>query len=139
MNRFTLQMPRAILAEMIAQALAEAPRECCGLLAGRIDGERGVVESRIPLVNELASPIAYLAEPRSLLNAFKSLRAENRELLAVYHSHPTSRAVPSRRDVEEWNYPDAMMVIVSLLESEATVNGWWVDQGLFDAAEITNA
>jgi proteasome lid subunit RPN8/RPN11 len=136
-HRYSLYLPDAIREAIVAQARAEAPNECCGLLAGRFEGGRGIVDLQIPIVNEAASPISYFAEPQGLLNAFKEIRARNLELLAIYHSHPTSRAVPSRRDVEEWHYPDAMMMIVSLLEPDAAVKGWWVDEGHFDAAEIT--
>ena len=46
---------------MIAQAKAEFPNECCGMLAGRrpTDGQTALVEQRYPLVNALASPIEF--------------------------------------------------------------------------------
>src|SRR5262249_30335244 len=51
-----LQVPRSLYAEMTAQAEAEAPLECCGLLAGLIEGDVGRVVQRYPLINAAASP-----------------------------------------------------------------------------------
>ena len=48
------------------------------------------------------------------------------EFLAIYHSHPTSEAVPSRKD-REMNYsPDVMNLIISL-KKPAEVRAWWLE------------
>ena len=65
---FRLLLPRRLYEEMVAQAVAELPNECCGLLAGRIepvaaqDAERKPVARvmrKYPLVNKAASPTEY--------------------------------------------------------------------------------
>lgn len=91
-----------------AHACGERPNECCGLLGGRIVAGWGVVQHFWPVVNALASPVAYRTEPRSLLAAFRGLRQTGAELLAVYHSHPTGPPVPSRRDLAENTYGAAI-------------------------------
>ena len=53
---FRLIVPAALYEAMVAQARAEQPAECCGLLAGVVEGGIGRVTERYPLVNELASP-----------------------------------------------------------------------------------
>ena len=40
--------------------------------------------------------------------------AEGRDLVAIYHSHPRTRAYPSSTDVAKATYPDASYMIVSL-------------------------
>lgn len=118
-----MTLPAAIREAIMAHADAEAPNECCGLLAGR----DSVVGRHFPLVNAHKSPVAYFAEVKGLFAALKAIRAENLDVLATYHSHPTSAAVPSRRDVEQWTYGDAAMVIVSLMNHE--VNIWRIVDG----------
>ena len=68
---FRLLLPRRLLDEMLMQAVAELPNECCGFLAGHVDAAAGVarVSHRFPLVNAAASPIEYWSEERSLFEA----------------------------------------------------------------------
>jgi [CysO sulfur-carrier protein]-S-L-cysteine hydrolase len=125
---FRLRVPRALLEEMINQAQAEFPNECCGLLAGTI-GADGLarVERRYPLVNALASPTEYESEPRSMLAAEKDRRKHNLEFLAVYHSHPITAPVPSRKDRER-NYMGEVMHFIIGLRDEPEVRGWWLTE-----------
>lgn len=123
---FRLAIPRPIFDAMLAHALAERPAECCGLLAGTIVEGVGRVTLHLPLVNELASPSEYESEPRSMLAAHKAMRATGTDVLAVYHSHPTSDPVPSRRDRER-NYGEGVVnLILGLRGAEPEVRGWWL-------------
>ncbi len=135
MSRFRLQIPRLIYEEMVAQAIAESPNECCGLLGGTSDGR---VLVRYPLVNAATSPTTeFLSEARSLFLAEKDRRARGVEFLAVYHSHPTSAAEPSRKDRERNYSPDAVNVIVSLAGVEPVVRAWWIgDENVVEAAWV---
>ena len=42
------------------------------------------------------------------------MRVRGLEMLAVYHSHPTSRPVPSRTDLERHGMENVVCMIVSL-------------------------
>jgi len=130
---FRLQAARNLVEEMVAHALAERPLECCGLLAGvreeakRADGKVesvGRVLRRYPLVNALASPREFLSDARSMLDADRDMRVRGLELLAVYHSHPTSGAVPSRTDLERHWMEEVLCVIVSLAATQPEVRAW---------------
>jgi [CysO sulfur-carrier protein]-S-L-cysteine hydrolase len=117
---------------MIAQALAEFPNECCGLLAGTI-GTGGIAraERRYPLVNELASPTEYLWEPKSRFAAERDMRPLGIEMLAIYHSHPATDPIPSRKDRDRYDevrplVGDLMHFIVGLRESVPEVRAWWL-------------
>ena len=132
---FRLLIPRHLLEGLIAQSLTERPLECCGLLAGVREeakiGDKateavGRVMRRYPLVNAAASPVEFLSDGRSMLDADRDMRARGLDLLAVYHSHPTSQAVPSRTDLERNYSPDIVNLIISLLTDPPTVRGWWL-------------
>ena len=104
-------MPRALLTEIEAHAKEEAPRECCGLLAGR-DGQ---IVARYPLRNQSADPEReYFAAPEDLFIAMRRMRERREELLAIYHSHPRGRPYPSATDLEMAFYPEAVYLIVAV-------------------------
>lgn len=121
MASFTrLVLPPPLLAELVARCRAELPLEACGFLAGR----DGAVSQVLPVANELASPTAFRTEAHSTLAAFRAMRAAGTDLLAVYHSHPTSDPVPSRRDVAENTYGETPWVIVGFAGGEPAVRAW---------------
>lgn len=135
MHPFCLRIPRLIYEELIAHALADRPNECCGLLAGEVVEGNGEVRAIYPLVNERQSPTEFLSEPRSLFDAMKAIRADGTEVLAVYHSHPASPPVPSRRDLER-NYSERVMnLIVGLAGPVPELRGWWLTVECFCEAE----
>ena len=85
-------MPAAVRRELEAHAEAEAPNEACGLIAFR----DGVAERFLPAENAAASPYRFELRPRDPMDFF--LEDEGYEL-AVFHSHPTDSARPSRTDI----------------------------------------
>jgi len=130
---FRLEVPADIVEEILVQARAELPDECCGLLAGHLPksaaepaGEpvaRAV--RRYPLTNAAKSPTEYLSDPASLFAAYREMHQLGLEILAIYHSHPTAPPVPSRRDIERNNYgADVVHLIVSLEGAEPVIMAW---------------
>lgn len=131
-----LNIPRTVYEGMIWHALAERPLECCGLLAGVI-GENGVGEVRLryPLLNAAASPIEFESEPRSHFSADRDIRRQNMEILAIYHSHPTSEPVPSRKDRERSWGDGVVNIIVSLAAPTPLIRAWWLSAAEYHEAE----
>jgi [CysO sulfur-carrier protein]-S-L-cysteine hydrolase len=119
---------------MVEHAQAELPNECCGLLAGVRDGDTLRVEAWHPLVNEAGSPIEYHAE-KSLFQAVKEMREHGHDIVAIYHSHPSSAPVPSKKDMQRNFYGDAVVhFIVGLDGPEPVLRGWWLQEDEFDEA-----
>lgn len=112
-----LRIARSCYEAMIRHAREAAPEECCGLLAG--DGH--VATSTYPLENELHSPVAYSASAKSLIRAFRQIRESGQTLMAIYHSHPTSPAVPSRTDLAQNYYGELPRPIISLITTPPTL------------------
>ncbi len=85
-------VPDEIRAQLAEHAGAEAPNEACGLLAFR----DGIADRYLPGRNAAASPYRFELDldPETWF-----LEDEGYEL-AVFHSHPSSPARPSRTDVE---------------------------------------
>jgi proteasome lid subunit RPN8/RPN11 len=127
---FRLVIPTQFLQAVFAHAQTEFPNECCGLLGGKIDAAgTAVVERHYPLVNEAASPVRYGCEGKSLFDAHKDMRNNKLEILAVYHSHPTSDPIPSKTDLAVNLYGASVMhLIVSLKQGAPAMRGWWLQE-----------
>jgi proteasome lid subunit RPN8/RPN11 len=115
-----LIIPAATLDEMVAHCVREAPLEACGLLGGFSP----FVSTIHPLRNASASEVRYDADPRDLIEAIRALRAGEKEILAIYHSHPRWAAIPSKTDLAENHYGDLPRIIVSLLGETPEVRVW---------------
>lgn len=129
-----LNIPRSIYGGMVWHALAERPLECCGLLAGVVREGIGEVRLRYPLLNAAASPVEFESDAASHFSAWNDIRRQGLEVLAVYHSHPTSEPVPSRKDLERNNWPQAVALIVSLTATPPAVRGWWLSTDTYREA-----
>lgn len=101
---------------ILEQAQRAYPREACGILAGR-PGDAGV-ERVYPMTNADHSPVTYLMDPQEQFRAFKEMRRDGLDLVAIYHSHTASPAYPSRRDRDLAFYPEAVYLIITLQERE---------------------
>ncbi len=107
-----LRIDREQVNRVIAHCQREAPYEACGFLAGG----RERVSQVYPVKNIEPTPVSYMMEPNEQLKALREIEEKGLELLAIYHSHPGSRPFPSAKDVSLAFYPEALYVIVSLLD-----------------------
>ncbi|WP_339227483.1 M67 family metallopeptidase [Oceanobacillus sp. FSL K6-2867] len=85
------------------------PFEACGLLSGT----EGHIKSIWPLKNQLKSDRRFFVEKKIIEKTMQEINKLNEQVLAVYHSHPTTVPVPSVYDIV--NHPDSKvkMVIIS--------------------------
>jgi membrane protein DedA with SNARE-associated domain/proteasome lid subunit RPN8/RPN11 len=120
----SLTIPRPIYDAIVAQCREELPNECCGLLAGTA---AGTVSQRFPLVNSAASPTRFESSPESMLSAMKHIREAKLEVLAVYHSHPSTPPTPSRFDKALNHDSGALTLIISMATEPPEVSAWNLD------------
>ena len=128
-----------LLVRVIEHARAEAAERVLRPPRGTHHGRRRDRDRRaLPIRNDLASPTAYLTNARDLFDAYRAMRPRGTEVLAIYHSHPTSDPVPSRRDVEENTYGETVVhLIVGLAGAEPEVRAWWITESGFQEVEMT--
>lgn len=115
-----LRMTPEVYDTMIRHARADSPLECCGLLAGR----EGRAWKIYPLANSSKSETRYDADPQALIQAVQSIRQESNEIMAIYHSHPKWRAIPSKTDLRENHYGTVPRIIVGLLTEPPEFRVW---------------
>ncbi len=106
-----IKLPRTLINQLMTHAQSDDKKEVCGFIASR----HGLPVKIYPIAN-IATPAEKLfeMEPRALIDAIKKMRQLDEEIFAIYHSHPSSPAAPSKRDIDEFSYPEALSLIISL-------------------------
>ena len=128
-----MKITQTIIEEILVHARKGYPNEVCGLIAGK----NGFVSRIFRTTNIDKSSISYMMEPAEQFRAFKEMRAEGLELMAIYHSHPTSPACPSQTDIRLAFYPEAAYLIASLQNVGAPViKGFRIVDGKISEAAL---
>ena len=128
-----MRISRRLLDEVIAHARADAPNECCGLIAAR-DGEAVAVHRA---TNAAASPLRYEIDGMEQYRIQTAIEDAGLDLGAIYHSHTRTEPYPSQTDINLAFYPEALYVIVGLAGAEqADVRAWRIVDGSVTPAEL---
>ena len=106
-----LQIPENIFEQIVVQAGEQSPIEACGILAGK----NSIAEKLYKMTNVDKRHDHFMMEPEEQFAVMKDMRAAWMDMLAVYHSHPTTPARPSQEDIRMAFTPGVVYVIVSLL------------------------
>jgi proteasome lid subunit RPN8/RPN11 len=124
-------VPRPVAEELMAHARSELPNEACGLLAGSLASGRACTYH--PARNAEASPLRYSVHPEDLVRITFAIEEAGKELVAIFHSHTHSSAVPSATDRRASMYPDQFYVIATLADPEAppdrVLRSWRIIRG----------
>jgi proteasome lid subunit RPN8/RPN11 len=126
-----LTILRPIADAMLSHAHAELPNEACGILSGSLGD--GVASAFHPARNAEASPLRYSVHPEDLVRIVFEIEEAERDLVAIFHSHTRSAAVPSATDRRAAMYPDAFYVVASLANPgaspESAMRSWRIHGG----------
>jgi proteasome lid subunit RPN8/RPN11 len=158
----------AALETIKANAFAEAPLECCGLLLGRfapppdeaaaaardLEKELGLgdggfsiplpdvltVEDAVPTRNASTEPTKYLVEPEDHFRVLRDARRRGIDIVGAYHSHVITPPVPSDTDRAE-AHPHFLYLIASPDWDTGTrcdFRAWWLVDGNFQEVTIVS-
>jgi proteasome lid subunit RPN8/RPN11 len=141
-----IKLGAGLYEEIVRHAEGEYPRECCGLLVGRIvDGGRTrVVEVTHPVENTFEDEGEHYhrmsISPLEYARAERTHAARGLGVVGNYHSHPDHPAVPSGFDLEHLApWPTMSYIVVSVVEGRATdVRSWELepDRSRFNEEEV---
>lgn len=132
----TLAIPKTVYDEMVRSAQKAAPLEACGLLGGK-DGR---VSRFYLLTNADASPEHFSMLPVEQFAAAKDMRQRGINILAIWHSHPSTPARMSAEDAKLAFTPDVAYVIVSLAQAAAPeCRAFAVNGGISQSIEVVIA
>ena len=127
-----MKLSRALYDEMVEHARAEAPNECCGMVATS-DGQAVKVYRA---VNAAASPLRYEIDGAEQYRIQMDIDDAGHDLGAIYHSHTRSKPYPSQTDINLAFYPEALYVIVGLAGEEPEVRAFQIRDGQVTEAEL---
>jgi proteasome lid subunit RPN8/RPN11 len=116
---------------LISHARTELPNEACGLLSG--SAADGLATSFHPARNAEASPLRYSVHPEDLVRITFAIEDAGEDLVAIFHSHTRSPAIPSATDRRAAMYPDAFYLLASLADASApmerALRAWRIRDG----------
>ena len=130
----------ALLDRLIEHAIADAPNECCGVVA--------VAGADAPLATEVyrarntaASPLRFEVDPHELLRIIDEIELAGHELGAIYHSHTRTAPFPSQTDVNfAANWPGVEWIIVGVAELDVPeVRSYLINDGEVSEVKIETA
>ena len=127
-----MRISRELYDQMIAHARADAPNECCGMVAS--DGDEAV--KVFPAENAAASPLRYEIDGAEQYRIQMDIDDAGNDLGAIYHSHTRSKPYPSQTDINLAFYPEALYVIVGLAGDEPEVRAFQIRDGRVTEAEL---
>ena len=126
-----LRIPRPLAEELLAHARAEVPNEACGLLAGSL--ATGEASGYHPARNAEASPYVYTVHPDDLVRIVFAIEDAGQDLVAIFHSHTHTPAVPSPTDRRQAQYPDPFYLLATLADPDAdaadALRAWRIRDG----------
>ncbi len=118
-----LRISSRLYRQMIDHLRAELPLEGCGLIACH-GGEAIKV---YPGSNTEASGTRYNMDLTDVVEALSEIDRNEWRLGALFHSHPRSKPIPSETDLNNSNYPEQLMVIVSFATEPPDARAFRVD------------
>ena len=126
-----LQLPPAVAEELMRHARSELPNEACGLISGSLP--TGSASRFYPARNVEASPLRYNVHPEDLVRITFEIEDAGEELVAIFHSHTRSAAIPSATDRRTAMYPDPFYLLASLADPDApparALRAWRIYRG----------
>ena len=128
-----MRLTREMYDDMVAHARAEAPNECCGMVAAR-DGDAVRVYRT---TNVEASPFRFVIDGAEQLRVYNEIESDGLDLGAIYHSHTRTEPHPSQTDVNfSRAWPGVLWIIVGLAGADAEVRTWQIENGQVSEAEL---
>jgi proteasome lid subunit RPN8/RPN11 len=128
-----VRIGRDMIDEMVSHARAEAPNECCGLVAAT----DGVAVRVYPATNAEHSPVRYVVDPHDQIRIQTEIDDNGWDLGAIYHSHTRTAPYPSQTDINlAGNWPDPLYVIVGVAGDPPDVRAYRIVDGRVAEAEL---
>lgn len=79
-------------------AINQSPNESCAILFGKIEGQNTMVKEVFLAKNIEDSPVNFTISNEQLIEGYKMAEEKNLDVIAIFHSHPSSDAIPSSTD-----------------------------------------
>lgn len=115
-----IKITKSVVDAIIEHAKQDSPIESCGYLAGN----QREITKEYKMQNVDKSPVHFAFDPREQFSVLKKSRNEGLNIIANYHSHPESPAIPSEEDIKLAFDPNISYFIVSLENNNADLKAY---------------
>lgn len=126
-----LSVDSAVAEALMAHARSELPNEACGLLSGSLADAAALTFH--PARNAEASPLRYNVDAEDLVRITFAIEDAGQDLIAIFHSHTRSPAVPSATDRRTAQYPDVFYLLATLADpsspAASALRAWRIHGG----------
>ncbi|SHN07075.1 Proteasome lid subunit RPN8/RPN11, contains Jab1/MPN metalloenzyme (JAMM) motif [Gracilibacillus kekensis] len=122
-----MEIPNNIYQKIIEEGEKQLPYEACGF----ISGQNNKVRSFWPLVNEIRSRHRFFVSKSKVHQKIQEIHNTREQLYAVFHSHPTTAAIPSSYDLRNHPVDSIDMVIVSYKLDSPQLKWFQIDQSSY--------
>lgn len=130
-----IKISRLLVNQIIKQAQEHLPIECCGMLAGQVEGEATKVIDIYPMTNVDQSPEHFSLDSKEQFDVYYAIRNKGLKMLGNYHSHPATPSRPSVEDIRLAYDPKAIYMILSLAAEEPVLKAFHIEKGI--STELT--
>jgi len=130
----SIQLPRTLVNQLLTQAQCHADIEVCGLISAKANQPVKVYP-----VDNISSDQQHLFEmdPEEQIQAIKTMRENDEQLFAIYHSHPDTPAEPSVKDITQSSYPETLYLIISLsTKGVLEIKGFYIRDNDIETVEL---
>jgi desampylase len=134
-----LVLPPAFRTQIIGEAVAAWPRECCGLIEGIRRGQTIIATALHPARNLAETDDRFEIDPAAHIRLLKSARAADHTIVGCYHSHPAGEAQPSPRDLEGASEAGFVWLIAALAPgADPQIGGFVFDGVRFEPLQLVH-
>lgn len=127
-----MKIRQSVVNDIIVQAKNEFPNESCGYLLGN----NGIIEQNYKMTNNDHSPEHFSFIPQEQFAASRFARQHNLQIIANWHSHPSSPARPSQEDIKLAYDATIIYFIISLASEPPVINAFKIVNGVVDKLNI---
>jgi len=131
-----LFLPETFRAQILAEARAAAPRECCGLVLGGRDGDAATATALHQARNLAEAADRFAIDPADQFAAQRAARAAGIRIIGCYHSHPDGVARPSARDLEGAGEENFLWLIAT---PEGALAAFVYSRGVMTGADLVTS
>jgi len=128
-------IPRKIVQNLLHHAQQTPDVEVCGL----ISSQNNIPVRSYAIKNSSDKPSTlFTLDAQQQISAMAEMRDNKQQLFAIYHSHPTAPAIPSKTDLEQAGYPEALYLIISLnVKGIMEIRGYQLQEMSFIEVALT--
>lgn len=104
-----LIIPEFLYIDLVEYCAEQLPKEACGLLSGNDH----VIRTVWKLKNQSKSNNKFFVDQTIIEKTYNEIKSKNEIVIATFHSHPTTAALPSYVDIKYHLNPNILMIIIS--------------------------